>query len=249
MGFSFFSPPNMPSSRLCADRLSGHKSATSTPLPMKRTRDEQIDAENRQSSTATVTTTEAKRAKKSSAPYVILDNGRLEIPFGVGFVQISKDRPKGEQKKEARQCTCAPPDSDDDDAGCDCGADDDDDGGGDDDDDWDYDLCGARDLRWDLLSERDTVFIEKRATALVGLAFDDLRPVFRDYTGESVVLECDMPPEEADNLDKDEREKKRISGTVAERAALVKYMSFEKGMQSTPPDFGYTIETRAWLNK
>lgn len=216
---------------------------------MKRTRDEQIDAEDQRPSTATVTTTEAKRAKKPSAPYVILDNGRLEIPFGVGFVQISNDRPKEEQKKETRQCTCAPPDGDDDDdesdAGCDCGVDVDDD----DVDDWNYDLCGARDLRWDLLSEKDTAFIEKRATALVGLAFDDLRPVFRDYTGESVVLECDMPPEEADNLDKDEREKKRISGTVAERAALVKYMSFEKGMQSTPPDFGYTIETRAWLNK
>ncbi|BCU03014.1 hypothetical protein [Pandoravirus japonicus] len=215
---------------------------------MKRTRDEQASAENPRPTTPTVATTEAKRPKKSSVPYVILDNGRLEIPFGVGFVQISKGRPEEKQKKEVRQCTCAPPDGDDESgAGCSCGADDDvDDHDG---DDWNYDLCGARDLRWDLLSEKDAVFLEKRAIALIALSFDDLRPVFRDYTGESVVLECDMPPEEADNLDRDEREKKRISGTVAERAALVKYMSFEKGMQSAPPDFGHTIETRAWLNK
>nr|UMO78263.1 hypothetical protein [Pandoravirus belohorizontensis] len=214
---------------------------------MKRTRDQQVDPENRQPTTPTATvTTEPKRAKKSSAPYAILDNGRLEIPFGIGFVQISKDRPEAGQKKKTRQCTCAPSDGGDDDgsdAECVCGAEDDDD------DDWDYDLCGARDLRWDLLSERDMAFMEKRATALIGLAFGGLRPVFRGYTGESVVLECDMPPEEVDNLDRDEREKKSISGTVAERAALVKCMSFEKGMQSTPPDFAHTIETRAWLNK
>ncbi|ALD61826.1 hypothetical protein ml_24 [Mollivirus sibericum] len=187
---------------------------------------------------------ETKRAKRQSPlPYRVLDNGRLEVKFGVEFVQIGEN--EEDEVKKPKECTCPPPsnDDDDDEFDCECGAEDPDD---DDGDKWDYDLWGARPMRWDLLSEKDKQFLEEQVVSSIDFFFEGLNPRFRDYTKTSIVMECDMPLEESSNLDKDEKEKKHICGTIAERLGSVKFMSFEKGVQSEPPDFGHTIETRAW---
>jgi hypothetical protein len=127
--------------------------------------------------------------------YVTLGNGRIEIKFGISFVQVSFDHDEDE----------------------------------DEDDRWDYDVHGARDLDWSCLTANDKACLEEQAMSLIGSGFDDLNPVFRDYTGSSVTLECD----ETDDVD--------------DRASGIEYLSFDKGLPFGPPDFKDDVEPRAWV--
>ncbi|BBI30217.1 hypothetical protein QKT49_gp077 [Acanthamoeba castellanii medusavirus] len=101
----------------------------------------------------------------------------------------------------------------------------------DEDDRWDYDVHGSRDLDWSKLSKADIACLEKAAISLIEWQFDRLNPVFRDYTGSEVTLECD-------EIGADD---------IAERAEALEYLSFDKGQELDLPDFRDSVDVRAWV--
>jgi hypothetical protein len=208
---------------------------------MKRERDETDQGHKIEE---TEGTPESKKTKQTKRPlYKILENGRVQIPFGVHFVQIADGDNEDEKKKE---CTCSlegEEDEEDSDVEreCWCRANDDQE------EPWDYDVCGRRELAWSKLTEKDKEQLKKGVMQLIGYFFEmELNPEFSHYMGESIILECDMLEQEKLHMNKEEKEKKTIDRTIADCVGLVKFLSFKKGEQSELPDFKGTIEMRAW---
>lgn len=121
-----------------------------------------------------------------------------QIPFDVDFVQVA-DGDDDEEKKKKKECTCDSESEDEEDSSdveyeCCCGANDQEE------EPWDYNVCGPHELDWSKLTERDKKQLEDGVMQLIGYYFEkDLNPEFSRYTGESIVLECDMPEQEKEH--------------------------------------------------